>query len=64
MNNTNFTTAQIRDNILSLVKENDVLFLNKSGIPFELEWWDDLAVDAKNKEMYSEFVDYLLVVSC
>ena len=57
MNNTNFTTAQIRDNILSLVKENDVLFLNKSGIPFELEWWDDLAVDAKNKEMYSEFVD-------
>jgi len=48
MNNTNFTTAQIRDNIFSLVKENDVLVLNKSGIPFELEWWDNLPIEIEN----------------
>jgi len=48
MNNTNFTTAQIRDNIFSLVKEKDVLVLNKSGILFELEWWDNFPIEIKN----------------
>ena len=37
MNNTNFTTKQIRDNNFSLVKEKDVLILNTKGIPFVLE---------------------------
>ena len=49
MNNTNFTTSQIRDNIFSLVKEKDVLVLNTNGIPFELEWWGDrLSVKIEN----------------
>lgn len=48
MNNTNFTTDQIRDNIFSLIKEKDVLVLNKRGIPFELEWWEDFPIEIKN----------------
>jgi hypothetical protein len=49
MNNTNFTTKQIRDNIFYLVKEKDVLVLNTNGIPFELEWWGDrLPVEIEN----------------
>ena len=51
MNNTCFITAQIRDNIFSLVKESNVIVINKSGIPFDSEWWDDhltVAIEIEN----------------
>jgi hypothetical protein len=48
MNNTNFTTNQIKDNIFYLVKEKDVLVLNTSSVPFESEWNDTDKIEIEN----------------
>lgn len=49
MNNTNFTTAQIRNNIFSLIKQKEVYVTNINGIPFESEWGGEgIPVEVKN----------------
>ena len=49
MNNTNFTTAQIRNNIFSLIKQKEVYVANINGISFESEWGGEgIPVEVKN----------------
>jgi hypothetical protein len=48
MNNSVFPTSQIRESIFSLVKEKDILLINKNRIDSYVEWSESSPIDIEN----------------